>query len=108
MLNVDTGAVKKITTHSLYLYVQYCRDPQMTCTHGSWNTTSLFVLNNWCILASKGWRIPPHTVTRFYYWRHNRKVRITIIYLCKTKHAHSGPPQDSIFIKEYDLVTSLN
>jgi hypothetical protein len=40
------------------------KDPQMTCTHGSWNTTDLFTQNNWRILASKAWRISLHTVDR--------------------------------------------
>ncbi len=38
----------------------------MTCTHGNWITTDLFVLNSCRILASKGWRVSPHIVPRFY------------------------------------------
>jgi hypothetical protein len=40
--------------------IKYCKDPQMTCTHGSWNMTDLFTLNNWRIFASKAWRISLH------------------------------------------------
>ncbi len=50
-----------------------------------WNTTDLFTKNNWCILASKVWRISPHTVKRLntvLCGHHNSKVLISInIYL---------------------------
>ncbi len=79
-------------TDGQIIIIIYCTVPQMTGTHGSWNTTNLFIRNNWRILASEDWWISPYFIL---YGRHNSKVRITIIYSCTTKHTQADPLQYS-------------